>query len=149
MTAPASGLFLYPIGLALGGQGGLDMNNPTAMHIALFNDGMPGASLDEDYGYGYSPWYGHEVTGGGYTEGGTFLYDCGYAVEGHRLVYRASNVTWDGVTVNNAAGALLYNADAVYNGRAWVNFGASYSAAGGVFTITWRPSGVFSINLNF
>lgn len=103
------------------------------------------------YQYGVTPYDANEVSGTGYTAGGTTISSPTFTHSSGGLVtYDAADVSWASSTITNARAALLY-ADALASpadpGIVWVNFGGDYSTTSGTFTIQWAAGGIFNIDL--
>lgn len=106
-------------------------------------------NFSTDTAYGVAPYNANEVSGTGYTAGGTAL--TGTAVSespAGTLMWDASDVSWTTSTISAARCALIY-ADALAGNNAivLVNFGADYSTSAGTFTIQWASGGIFTIDL--
>lgn len=94
---------------------------------------------------------GNEVTGTGYTAGGTALTSTAIStVAGGIVMWDAADTAWTSATFSNAYGCLIY-ADALTTpvadqGIIAVYFGAAYSVTAGTFTIQWASTGLMRVD---
>ena len=95
----------------------------------------------------------NEVTGTGYTAGGTALANktATYTAGTNTWKFDADDTVWSTSTIT-ARYAILYDAS---GGTAatnpligYVDFGADVSSSGGSFTITWDAAGIFTITVS-
>jgi len=88
----------------------------------------------------------NEVSGTGYTAGGSTLAGLTIAASSNAKAYwDANDRTWVSSTIT-ARHCVLYNAD---NGNKLIcsfDFGSDKSSSGGNFTIQWSVSGIVSLN---
>lgn len=98
--------------------------------------------------YAAGVWNANEVSGTGYTAGGTVTASPTLTSASGIMTYDQADTSWSSSTITSARGALLY-ADALAGNNAIcaVNFGADYSTSNGTFLITWNASGVFTVDL--
>jgi hypothetical protein len=116
--------------------------------VALFTDTVA-PNFSTNTAYGVAPFNANEVSGAGYTAGGTAL--VGTAVDESptgSLRWDATDTAWSAATFSNAEGALIY-ADVLAGDRAivLVDFTAPYSVTAGTFTIQWATAGILAIDL--
>ncbi len=116
--------------------------------VAMFSNSIT-PNFSTDTAYGVAPYNANEVSGTGYTSGGTVL--TGTALSESptgTVMWDATDVSWTTSTITSARCALVY-ADALAgnNGIVLVNFGADYSTSAGTFTIQWASGGIFTLDL--
>lgn len=90
----------------------------------------------------------NEVTGTGYTAGGTLLVTPTLVVASRVMTFDAADTAWASSTISNARGAIVY-ADALSTPTAdplivALDFGSDYSTVSGTFTIQWSGTGLFT-----
>lgn len=103
------------------------------------------------YGAATSQWVtGNEITGTGYTAGGSALASKANTVDSgsSSLCFTAANVSWTGATLSGVFGDLVYDSTITSGtvnaqGFCFNYFGGSQSVTSGTFTIQWAtpPSG--------
>jgi hypothetical protein len=148
MAITASGLYVTTfIDVFDTTQLALDLDLDTH-RVAMFTNSIT-PNFSTDTAYGVAPYNANEVSGTGYTAGGTLL--TGTTVTESptgTLMWDATDVSWTTSTITNARGALIY-ADALAGNNAicFVNFGADYSTSAGTFTVQWASGGIFTIDL--
>lgn len=148
MAITASGLFVVTfIDVLDTTQLALDLDLETHK-MALFTNSIT-PNFSSDTAYGVAPYNANEVTGTGYTAGGTAV--TGTTVTESptgSLMFDASDVSWASSTITNARGGLIY-ADALAGNNAilLINFGADYSTSNGTFTVQFDSAGVAAIDL--
>ena len=148
MAVTASGLFVPTfIDVFDTTQLALDLDLETHK-VAMFTNSIT-PNFSTDTAYGVAPYNANEVSGTGYTSGGTVL--TGTTVTESptgSLMWDATDTSWTTSTITNARCALIY-ADALAGNNAIVliNFGADYSTSAGTFTIQWASAGIFAIDL--
>jgi hypothetical protein len=143
----ASGLFVSTwIDVLDTTQLALDLDLDTHK-VALFTDSVS-PSFSADTAYGVSPWNANEVSGTGYTSGGTVIANTALSDVSGTLKWDGDDVAWTTSTITNAKGALIY-ADALAGNNAilLVNLGSNYSTSAGTLTISWSSSGIFTLDL--
>lgn len=100
--------------------------------------------------YGSAPFNASEVSGTGYTAGGTALTDVVFEELSGSPGYMRwdfSNVQWTGSTITSARGLLIY-ATALSNRAVLLrNLLSDYSTNDGAFTINVHSDGVAKVNL--
>lgn len=148
MAITASGLFVLTFMDVLDTtQLALDLDLETHK-VALFTDSVS-PNFSSDTAYGVAPYNANEVSGTGYTAGGTALTSTALTESPTgTLMYDAADTDWASSTITNAKGALIY-ADALAGNNAicLVNFGSNYSTNNGLFRIQWAATGVFTWDL--
>ena len=144
----ANGLFVATFVDALDTtQLALDLDLETHK-VAMFTNSLTGADYVTDTAYGVGAWGANEVSGTGYSAGGTALTTTTFVSSGAGVcTFDAADTTWAASTIANARGCLIY-ADALAgnNGICGITFGADYSTTAGTFTIQWHTSGIFTID---
>lgn len=148
MAITASGLFVLTwIDVLDTTQLAVDLDLETHK-VAMFTNSIT-PSFSADTAYGAAPYNGNEVSGAGYTSGGTVLTTTALSESPTgTIMYDAADTSWAASTITNARGALIY-ADALAGNNALllVNFGADYSTSSGTFTIQWAATGIFTWDL--
>ena len=100
-------------------------------------------------GYNTGQWLSSsEITGTGYTAGGTALASKAFAIDtgSSSVCFTAANVSWTTATIT-ATGGLCYDdtitaGTVAKQGMCFNYFGGSQSVTGGTFTVNWAtPSG--------
>lgn len=113
--------------------------------LALFTNTIT-PNFSTDTAYGVAPYNANEVSGTGYTAGGTVLTSTTWTESpAGTLMFDAANTQWATSTITNARGGLGY-ADALAGNNALllVNFGADFSTVAGLFDIQWAATGIFT-----
>ena len=116
--------------------------------VAMFTNTIT-PDFSADTAYGVSPYDANEVSGTGYTAGGTELTTTALSESPTgTIMYDAADTAWSSSTIASARCALIY-ADALAGNNAilLVNFGGDYSTTAGTFTIQWNASGIFTLDL--
>jgi hypothetical protein len=116
--------------------------------LAMFTNTIT-PNFSTDTAYGVAPYNANEVSGTGYTAGGTVLTSTTVTESPTGTVmFDAADTSWASSTITNARGGLGY-ADALAGNNALflVNFGADFSTVAGTFLITWAAAGVFTWDL--
>lgn len=116
--------------------------------VAMFTNSIT-PNFSSDTAYGVAPYNANEVSGTGYTAGGTVLTSTALSESPTgTIMYDAADTSWASSTITNARGALIY-ADALAGNNALllINFGADYSTSNGTFTIQYAATGVFTWDL--
>lgn len=101
-----------------------------------------------DAAYGAGVWATGEVTGTGYTAGGTAVTSPTLTGASGVMTYDQADTSWPASTITGARGALLY-ADGLAGNNAIcaIDFGSAYSTVNGALTIQWNAAGVFTLTL--
>lgn len=145
MAVTASGLFVLTfIDVLDTTQLALDLDLETHK-VAMFTNSIT-PNFSTDTAYGAAPYNANEVSGTGYTAGGTVLTSTALSESpAGTIMYDAADTSWSSSTITNARCALIY-ADALAGNNAicLVNFGADYSTSNGTFTIQWAATGIFT-----
>jgi hypothetical protein len=95
----------------------------------------------------------NEVTGTGYSAGGTTLTTkvLSYTAGTNVIMFDADDATWAASTIT-ARYAVIYDStpatDATRPLIGYVDFGADVSSSAGNFTITWSTSGIFTVTVS-
>lgn len=148
MAVTASGLFVLTWTDVLDTtQLAVDLDLETHKVAMFTNTITPNFSTDS--AYGVAPYNANEVTGTGYTSGGTVLTSTALSESpSGTIMYDAADTSWASSTIASARCALIY-ADALAGNNALllVNFGADYSTTNGTFTIQWASTGIFTWDL--
>jgi hypothetical protein len=145
MAVTASGLFVLTfIDVLDTTQLALDLDLETHK-VAMFTNSIT-PNFSTDTAFGAAPYNANEVSGTGYTAGGTVLTSTALSESpSGTIMYDAADTSWTTSTITNARCALIY-ADALAGNNAicLVNFGADYSTSAGTFTIQWAATGIFT-----
>lgn len=145
MAVTVSGLFI-PTWIDVLDTTQLAVNLDLTTHkVAMFTNTIT-PNFSTNTAYGVAPYNANEVSGTGYTAGGTTL--PGTSVTENptgTIMWDASDISWTTSTITNARCALIY-ADALAgdNALCLVNFGADYSTSAGTFAIQWASGGIFT-----
>lgn len=146
MAISGSGLFVATfIDVLDATQLAVDLSLTTNKWALFTNSITPNYTTDT--AYGVAPYNANEVSGTGYTAGGTVVASPTLTGSSGIMTYDQADTSWSSSTITNARGALLY-ADALAGNNAicLVDFGADYSTNNGQFLITWNASGVFTVD---
>lgn len=150
MAWSGSGLFCTPfIDVLDATQLAIDLSL-TTNKWALFT-----ASVTPDYdaaianaAYAAGVWASNEVSGTGYTAGGTAVASPTLTSASGIVTFDQADTSWASSTITSARGGLLYaNALTPKAAICAVDFGSAYSTSNGTFLITWSASGVFTLDL--
>lgn len=148
MAVTASGLFVATwIDILDTTQLAVDLDLETHKAAMFTNSITP--NFSSDTAYGVSPYDANEVSGTGYTAGGTEVTTTAVSESpSGTLMWDAADTAWASSTITNARCALIY-ADALAGNNAivLVNFGGDYSTTSGTFTIQWNALGILTIDL--
>ena len=89
----------------------------------------------------------NEVTGIGYTAGGTVVTPGTVTTSTHTAVYSSGSVTWGTSTISAAAGVLYMNTGTASNSPliGYLDFGGTQTSSAGAFTIQWNASGIVNL----
>jgi hypothetical protein len=99
--------------------------------------------------YGVAPYNANEVSGAGYSAGGTVLTSTAVSESPTgSIMWDAADTAWAASTITSARCALIY-ADALGGNNAilLVNFGADYSSSASTFTIQWASTGIVAFDV--
>lgn len=148
MAVTASGLFLPTwIDIVDTTQLAVDLDLETHK-LALFTNSIT-PNFSTDTAWGVSPYNANEVSGTGYTSGGTVITTTTVTESPTgTLMWDAADTSWSSSTIANARAALAY-ADALAGNNAIVliNFGADFSTTAGTFLVQWASGGIFNLDL--
>lgn len=143
MAFPSSGLYVATFVDALDTtQLALDLDLETHK-VALYTNSV---TIDLTSATGYSAT--NEVSGTGYTAGGTTLTGTTFVhTSGGVCSFDATDSSWTTATISSIRGAVVY-ADALAgdNGIVAINFGGDFQVTGGTFTIQYHANGLFTID---
>jgi hypothetical protein len=90
----------------------------------------------------------NEITGTGYTAGGTALASKTNTFGSGTQQVSAANPSWSAATLSAVFGCLVYdNTLAAKNAFCWNYFGGSQSVTSGTFTIVWSGSGILQFTI--
>ena len=148
MAVTASGLFVATWTDVLDTtQLAIDLDLETHK-VAMFTNTIT-PNFSTDTAYAVAPYNANEVSGTGYTAGGTVLTTTALSESPTgSIMYDAADTSWAASTITNARCALIYaEALAGNNALVLVNFGADYSTSSGTFTIQWAAAGIFAWDL--
>lgn len=150
MAVTVSGLFVATwIDILDATQLAVDLSlttNKWAMFTNSITPDFDASAANAQYGAGV--FATNEVSGTGYTAGGTAVASPTLTGATGTMTYDQADTSWSSSTITSARCALLYSdALAGNNAVCLVNFGADYSTSNGTFQITWNASGVFTIDL--
>lgn len=91
-----------------------------------------------------------EVTGTGYSAGGTALTTTEITLSSGVLTYDAADVSWSASTIANAMAAVGYFARggaSTADELVWLSdFVSAASSSSGTFTVQWSASGIFTVD---
>lgn len=104
-------------------------------------------------GYGTGTWAGNEITGTGYTAGGTALASKTFTPAAGAVNFAAANPSWPSATIT-AYGDLVYDdlitaGTVAKQGLCFHSFGGAASVTGGTFTIQWNSGNVFTFTFTY
>lgn len=120
----------------------------TTNKVAMFTNSLTAPNFTTDTAYGVAPYDANEVTGTGYTAGGTTVTSPTTTASSGSLVFDLADTAWSSSTLANARGALFYSdALAGNNAICLIDFGSDYSTTSGTFTIQWAAGGMFTVDL--
>lgn len=148
MAVTASGLFITTWTDVLDtSQLAVDLDLDTHK-VAMFTNSIT-PNFSTDTAYAAAPYNANEVSGTGYSAGGTVVVGTALSESPTgTIMWDATDTSWASSTITNARCGLIYN-DSVAADRALVliNFGADYSTSNGTFTIQWASGGIFTWDL--
>lgn len=130
-------------------NGTIDMDTNTFYVMMINSSGVAAADKDHQYRSTYTTY---EVTGTGYTAGGTELTSKVVAVDNTNDLasWTGANVSWASATVT-ARGAIVYKSNASTNGTTdnlvcMFDFGSDQTATNGTFTVQWSTAGLVRLS---
>lgn len=148
MAVTTSGLFLPTwIDVVDTTQLAIDLDLETHK-LALFTNSIT-PNFSTDTAYGVAPYNANEVSGTGYTAGGTVVTSTTVSESPTgTLMWDAADTSWTSSTITNARAGLAY-ADALAGNNAilLVNFGADFSTTAGTFLVQWASGGIYNLDL--
>ncbi len=148
MAVTKSGLFVLTwIDIVDTTQLAVDLDLETHK-LAMFTNSIT-PNFSTDTAYGVAPYNANEVSGTGYTAGGTVLTTTTVTESPtESLMWDAADPSWTTSTITNARCGLAY-ADALAGNNAicLINFGADYSTVAGTFAVVWNSAGILAIDL--
>jgi hypothetical protein len=148
MAITASGLFVLTwIDVLDTTQLAIDLDLETHK-LALFTNSIT-PNFSSDTAYAVSPYNANEVSGTGYTSGGTALTTTTVTESPTgTIMWDAADTSWSTSTITSARGGLAY-ADALAGNNAicLINFGADFSTVAGTFLVQWASGGIFNWDL--
>lgn len=116
--------------------------------LALFTNSIT-PNFSTDTAYGSAPYNANEVSGTGYTSGGTAITTTTVTESPtETLMWDAADTSWTTSTITNARCGLAY-ADALAGNNAicLINFAADFSTTAGTFLVQWASGGILNIDL--
>lgn len=148
MAVTASGLFVATwLDILDTTQLAIDLDLETHK-LALFTNSIT-PNFSSDTAYAVSPYNANEVSGTGYSAGGTAITTTTFTESPTgTLMWDAADTSWSTSTITNARAGLAY-ADALAGNNAicLINFGADYSTVAGTFLVQWASGGIFNIDI--
>ena len=116
--------------------------------VAMFTDTVT-PNFSTDTAYGAAPYNANEVSGTGYTAGGTALTTTALSESPTGTIkWDADDTAWTTSTITNAKFALIYaDASAGNNAIVGINFGSNFSTTAGTFTIQWASGGILTLDI--
>ncbi|MCC5580578.1 hypothetical protein IMZ11_33670 [Microtetraspora sp. AC03309] len=147
MAVTKSGLYV-PTWMDMLDTSDLDIDLDATTHkVAMFNNSVT-PNFSSDTAYGSAPYNANEVSGTGYTAGGTLLPSPTLTESpAGTLKWNSGNIDWATSTITAARAALIY-ADALLDQAiALINFGADYSTVSGLFRIQPHANGLVTIQI--
>jgi hypothetical protein len=116
--------------------------------LAMFTNTIT-PNFSTDTAYGVAPYNANEVSGTGYTAGGTVITTTTVTESPTGTVmWDAADTQWASSTITNARCGLAY-ADALAGNNAicLINFGADFSTVNGLFLVQWAAGGILNIDI--
>jgi hypothetical protein len=145
MAVTVSGLFVLTwIDVLDTTQLAIDLDLETHK-LALFTNSIT-PNFSSDTAYGVAPYNANEVSGTGYSAGGTVLTTTTVTESPTgTIMWDAADTSWSTSTITNARCGLAY-ADALAGNNAicLVDFDADYSTVAGTFLVQWASGGIFN-----
>lgn len=147
MAITASGLFGLTLEKMMIDTIGLSLESETAVKVMMILDTATPDFNAHDF---RSDLTANEVSGTGYSAGGTTLTTTELTVSGGVLTYDAADVSWSGSTISNAMAGVGYfargGADTADELIFLSDFVTAASTSNGTFTIQWNASGIFTVD---
>jgi hypothetical protein len=148
MAVTASGMYVLTwIDVLDTTQLALDLDLETHKMAMFTNTITPNFSTDT--AFGVAPYNANEVSGTGYTAGGTVVTTTAVSESPTgTLMWDAADTSWGSSTITNARAGLIY-ADALAGNNAicLLNFGADFSTVNGTFLVQYASGGILNIDL--
>lgn len=92
---------------------------------------------------------GNEITGSGYSAGGTALGTLAHTFGSGTTQFTAANPAWTSATLAAVYGCLVYDSTTTTKyAFCWNYFGGSQSVTAGTFTIVWSGSGILQFTIS-
>lgn len=111
--------------------------------IALIDDTYV---LDQDGDVAYSDISSYEVSGTGYTTGGTLLVNGDIDTPASKtMALSGENTSWPATEIEARFGVVYNDTPASKPLICLVDFGGNITSAGGDFRIIWNPSGIVDL----
>jgi hypothetical protein len=130
-------------------NGTIDMDTNTFYVMLINSSGVSAADKDHQYRNTYTTY---EVTGTGYTAGGTQLTTLVVSADltNDLAYFDGADVSWASATVT-ARGAIVYKSNGSTNGTTdnlvcMFDFGSDQTATNGTFTIQWSTAGLIRLS---
>jgi hypothetical protein len=148
VAVTVSGLFVLTwIDLLDTTQLAIDLDLETHKLAMFTNTITPNFSTDT--AYAVAPYNANEVSGTGYTVGGTVLTTTTVTESpAGTVMWDAADTQWTSSTITNARCGLAY-ADVLAGNNAicLVNFAADFSTVAGTFLVQWAAGGILNIDI--
>jgi hypothetical protein len=117
------------------------------VNVAMYTNSLT-PNYSTDTAYTSAPYTSNEVTGTGYSAGGSALASKTITESPTgTIMVDAADIAWTTSTIANARGALVYDITVSNKALCFVNFGADYSTTAGTFTIQWNALGIFTLDI--
>jgi hypothetical protein len=148
MAVTQSGIFLSTMhDILFSQQLAVDLSLTTNKCALYTNSITPNFAVAGDTGYSAAPYTTNEISGTGYTAGGSVVASPTLTENPTAyLAWAIANISWTTSTITNARCAYLYaNALTNKNGIALITFGADYSTTAGTFQIQWASGGIWAV----
>lgn len=126
--------------------------------VALFGTLTPDKTAAvASTGYNTGVWTtGNEISGTGYTAGGSALASKAFAIDtgSSSICFSAANPSWTTATITAAFGCLVYDSTitagtVAKQGLCFNYFGGSQSVTAGTFTVAWATPGGAAVTAVF
>lgn len=147
MAVTASGLFCPTIEKFFIDTIGLSIESETTIDVAMITDAATPDFSAHDF---WSDLEGSEVSGTGYTAGGTALTGTEVTIASGSVTYDATDVSWASSTISNAMAAVGYfdrgGATTADELLFLSDFVTAASSSNGTFTVQWSASGIYVVD---
>ena len=114
------------------------------INVALMGSAYPG-SVDFSSAT-YAAISGSEMSGTGYSTGGTALSGQSVSSALGTTTFTGSNTAWGSAASFTAYGAVLYDVTDSNSLICWFDFGGGKTVSNGTFTIQWNASGIITLS---